>query len=581
VINSSCISRDVADQFQELNNVSEQSVRRILQQRMITALAFPEMHSRVDKVAEAHSKTFHWILEDTPSSTIQHSSDITFIDWLTSGTGVFHISGKLGSGKSTLMKYLCEDPRTNDLLGKWAKGKGKKLININFFFWRAGTDLQKSIAGLIRSFIHEILEHCPDLADSLFPTQWQKLMPLHSRELTDLKISARDIRFALKTLLDNTEFCRDYCLCFFIDGLDEYEEIPGEDYEDMATMLLDWTEIAPDNFKLCVSSRELNIFQNTFSPKQRLRLQELTKNDIEAVIRDRLSRLKLADETVDGENLKEELISEIIKKADGVFFWVTLVLMSLRKGYLARDRFQDLIQKVNQMPEGMEPLFLHLINSITRSERRAAYRTFAVVMQLAESKCADMSLLRYTFLEDYDKDPDFAFNSTQSQSSARQSEILFRLERALDRLNGQCCGLLEVKEGVNSFIWQCEARDWLEEERQVVTFTHRSAYDFLKRLDIQQQVIEELQKFDIIQAICHSSLAELKLEPKLWFSLFPEAHNILRLWKIGTAPEFPPFRFLESLDKLCVGIQKLKPGDESLLRYFVLVRAITYRSAIT
>jgi hypothetical protein len=146
------------------------------------------------------------------------------------------------------------------------------------------------------------------------PNQWEKLMALHSRKPTDLKISARDIRCALKTLLESTEFCRDYCLCFFIDGLDEYEEILGEEYEDLATMLLTWTDDAPDNVKLCVSSRELSIFQNTFSPKQRLRLQELTKNDIEAVIRDRLSRFKLADEAVDGENLKEKLISEIIRK---------------------------------------------------------------------------------------------------------------------------------------------------------------------------------------------------------------------------------------------------------------------------
>jgi hypothetical protein len=105
-----------------------------------------------------------------------------------------------------------------------------------------------------------------------------------------------------------------------------------------------------------------------------------------------------------------------------VFFWVTLVLMSLRKGYHNRDRFQDLIQKVNQIPQGMEPLFSHLINSITKSERRVAYRTFAVVMKLAESKCADMTLLRYTFLEDYDKVPDFPFNTTQPQSGARKTE---------------------------------------------------------------------------------------------------------------------------------------------------------------
>jgi ABC-type hemin transport system ATPase subunit len=40
--------------------------------------------------------------------------------WLSAGTGIFHISGKLGSGKSTLMKYLCGHPSTKALLNEWA-----------------------------------------------------------------------------------------------------------------------------------------------------------------------------------------------------------------------------------------------------------------------------------------------------------------------------------------------------------------------------------------------------------------------------------------------------------------------------
>jgi len=41
-------------------------------------------------------------------------------DWLASGGGIFHISGKLGSGKSTLMKYLCDHPSTKAMLETWA-----------------------------------------------------------------------------------------------------------------------------------------------------------------------------------------------------------------------------------------------------------------------------------------------------------------------------------------------------------------------------------------------------------------------------------------------------------------------------
>jgi hypothetical protein len=169
-----------------------------------------------------------------------------------------------------------------------------------------------------------------------------------------------------------------------------------------------------------------------------------------------------------------------------------------------------------------------------------------------------MPLLRYTFLEYYNKDPDFPFNTTQPQSSARKPDRLFQLERAPDRLNGQCSCLLEMKEESDSFVWQYEAELWWRKERQVVSFTHRSVYDFLKRLEIQQ-VAKEIQTFDIIQAICQYFLAELRLETKRWNTLFLEAYKILPPWKTRTTPESPPFRFLDYLHNGCLGIQKLTP----------------------
>jgi len=52
----------------------------------------------------------------------------SFLRWLSSGDGIFHIAGKLGSGKSTLMKFLCEHPCTIWQLQKWAGMSPKSLI---------------------------------------------------------------------------------------------------------------------------------------------------------------------------------------------------------------------------------------------------------------------------------------------------------------------------------------------------------------------------------------------------------------------------------------------------------------------
>ena len=42
-----------------------------------------------------------------------------FLSWLSNGRGVFHVSGKLGSGKSTLMKFLCTRVGTHRHLDAW------------------------------------------------------------------------------------------------------------------------------------------------------------------------------------------------------------------------------------------------------------------------------------------------------------------------------------------------------------------------------------------------------------------------------------------------------------------------------
>jgi polynucleotide 5'-kinase involved in rRNA processing len=91
------------------------------------------MHNRVDTVEKAHKATYGWIFGDAPNAerdsnelpvalfdeTARKTVD-TFVDWLSSGTGVYHIAGKLGSGKSTLTKYLAAHDQVRKELQKWA-----------------------------------------------------------------------------------------------------------------------------------------------------------------------------------------------------------------------------------------------------------------------------------------------------------------------------------------------------------------------------------------------------------------------------------------------------------------------------
>ena len=88
---------------------------------------------------------------DTETRLLRSQTRSTFLTWLRNGNQVFHISGKAGSGKSTLMKLLLDHPRTREELKRWAGEK--QLVFAHFFFWRSGDKLQRSLEGLYRSIL--------------------------------------------------------------------------------------------------------------------------------------------------------------------------------------------------------------------------------------------------------------------------------------------------------------------------------------------------------------------------------------------------------------------------------------------
>ncbi|KAI1662977.1 hypothetical protein F4813DRAFT_384552 [Daldinia decipiens] len=64
-------------------------------------------------------------------------------------------SGKPGSGKTTLVKYLIDNPLTKEALIIWSKGANDPMI-LSHFFWKAGSEkLQRNIKGCICSILHQ------------------------------------------------------------------------------------------------------------------------------------------------------------------------------------------------------------------------------------------------------------------------------------------------------------------------------------------------------------------------------------------------------------------------------------------
>lgn len=76
----------------------------------------------------------------------------------------------------------------------------------------------------------------------------------------ELHLQNSEIREAFLRLIKYRNLYERHCFCFFIDGLDGCEVTRQEDYKAMVDLLVGWTEAAPDDLKICVSSREYNVF---------------------------------------------------------------------------------------------------------------------------------------------------------------------------------------------------------------------------------------------------------------------------------------------------------------------------------
>jgi hypothetical protein len=112
------------------------------EQRILDSLRLHTMHDRYHAIAEAHRTTFEWVFDPTSFPPSDPRSSITLKDWLIAGTGIYWVSGKPGSGKSTFLKYLCDCPRTMDHLRIWAGSE--RLATASFYFWTGGTEMQRS-----------------------------------------------------------------------------------------------------------------------------------------------------------------------------------------------------------------------------------------------------------------------------------------------------------------------------------------------------------------------------------------------------------------------------------------------------
>jgi hypothetical protein len=187
-------------------------------QRMIAArLYFRHMPDRVDSIHLAHQKTFEWLFKEDVRVTDERSWS-NFTTWLqTEDSSIYWITGKPGSGKSTLMKFLYHHTRLHGLLSTWAKNE--ELSIAGFYFWNSGNSMQISFDGLLRTLLHTCFSEDNALFKSALQERWDEFVAFGGGR--DAFKEAELLRM-FESVVSNTS--RKFF--FLIDGLDEFAGEP-------------------------------------------------------------------------------------------------------------------------------------------------------------------------------------------------------------------------------------------------------------------------------------------------------------------------------------------------------------------
>ena len=492
-----------------LSGIIEPERAKLLERTILQSLHFPEMAHRHDRIAEAYSKTFRWIYRDPRSEDKPWAS---FTDWLEHDSTLYWITGKAGSGKSTLMKYIYHNERTLKHLAKWSPDNAP--LTAAFFFWSSGSSLQMSHDGLLRSLLFQLLKQCPALIPSILPERWEVYNLFGSdslswtqEELTQgFKLLAKEKKHRQKT-------------CVFIDGLDEFDE----NHSSLIDILKEVS--SSSHIKICVSSRPWITFEDAFKHSPNLMLENLTYPDIKYFVYSRFNsspdftRLKALEP-----GFASVLLETIIQKAAGVFLWVNLVVHSLLAGLINADRIVDLQKRLDFLPPDLENLYEKILNDLDPFYFEHASQYFRLVRASPEPP----TLLCMFFA---DEEPE-SFQTYKAQILDNEEEQL-RADVMRRRINSRCKGLLEVSPGYPKHRHGDSEMNWFKgiapsnqkhhssmfssSPDSTVQYLHKTVKDFLESPKVWFQLLEKnANEYNPHLALCRSFVLQLKCINRAW-----------------------------------------------------------------
>jgi len=552
-VKKSELSHDLKELEQRINNaikgsgvIDAKGAKKALEEAresvkdglILKALYFGSVGQRYEDVHHPHNGTFEWIFRNS-TSVFRREPGLSqsFPEWLESGAGIFHISGKPGSGKSTLMKYLYRHAETTSRLRHWAGDK--ELLCAKFFFWRIGaTPEQKSLRGLVRSLLYEVLCKAPTIARMLLPEIWARFLETSQNQERGPRLSTADVFDAFDKLIQLTNSknedigaWRSIRVCFFIDGLDEFDESGSNETHGMLLERLQgWTSNSSGNVKMCVSSRAQPPFTTKLDSRLRMTLDRLTSRDIKLTITGRLeAHLRFQALKRRDESGCKGLVARMTTAAEGVFLWVALLLNSLCRGLDRGDSLRFLELRLAQTPANLDVFLSQILDGIDPIYRKGAYLLLATMLRATGLMLlSDNALSEFQLLEKAREPMDLTYSDDLITSLSPLAAVaILEISGNSQMMSGnfelsnldiiQAAGdndLETVSQDTLSAIISARSNCLVEVSIipgfKLVRFMHRAIPEFLHTYFTEKSSPYHPDDFQVTQALAWSQLVELK-----------------------------------------------------------------------
>ena len=217
-------------------------------------------------------------------------------------------------------------------------------VFLSFFFHARGVDLEKSTLGMYRSLLFQLLDRVPELQDVL-DNSYKHTQSSGDNQIWELGALQKLLSQAISKLGMQR-------VIFFVDALDEC------DAEQVRDMIETFEQIGQRGFSsgaqfyVCFSSRHYPYIHIDAGIQLTLEDQIGHGEDMEKYVR---SKLRIGTSKA-----VQDIKSEIIQKAAGVFLWVVLVVGILEKEF-GRGNVHRVKTRLKELPPGLSELFKDIL----------------------------------------------------------------------------------------------------------------------------------------------------------------------------------------------------------------------------